>query len=509
MTHARRASGLAAFIAAVLCSAGLTSPAAPRSPPSSHAWGGAGRRTAPLVTEKATSTGRVRLGDPLLVDSRSLSASPTDRGEDREETIIEGFRFTAVEAPAEPLRATARLVIRPPMPGPERVLTWEGGIARGAEIQIPAHCAVTPEMEGPFTALLNLRDAEGGSLFEGTYGFGYPRYRTSSNLELADRRFVVRDDFEGDRIDETRWRIWLTDPGSARVEQKGGRLWVHTEGTVGYNGVVSRAELDTRDLEVVCRAGIQSPGAADHHAIIHLCGCSQWSPDHWLEIKLLSRGENVTRAAAVPSIPVDLAHGDRAALDLIHDAGEGHLFKISSDGFTNMTRAFVRLDGAWQPLGGPFEVPARTTRLELKAEGWRKSDRPSSAWFDDCRLYPRPESSYVVVSFHRADGRRPAVGIAGTWPPVAFDAGNRPFTGRDVTVRLLAADGESLVAEARAGDAMEFGLLKLREAPWDAYPVEAILQIFVKGTQLGPDHVIRGEGVDGLYPDDVYSLTLE
>jgi len=51
--------------------------------------------------------------------------------------------------------------------------------------------------------------------------------------------------------------------------------------------------------------------------------------------------------------------------------------------------------------------------------------------------------------------------------------------------------------------------LSLARSGWDIHPVGAVIRVFANDRQLGPDHVIRSSGVDGLYPDDVYAITLD
>lgn len=97
----------------------------------------------------------------------------------------------------------------------------------------------------------------------------------------------------------------------------------------------------------------------------------------------------------------------------------------------------------------------------------------------------------------------------GKFPPIAFDADNRRFGGGDVMVRLYAEDGTTLEAEASPSGALDYALLPLSAAEWQSYPVPAILRVFLRGEQIGQDHVIDVSGLDGLYPDDVYVLHLE
>ena len=58
------------------------------------------------------------------------------------------------------------------------------------------------------------------------------------------------------------------------------------------------------------------------------------------------------------------------------------------------------------------------------------------------------------------------------------------------------------------GTAFGYAMLALRAAPWDTYPVAAVIRVLANGQQVGPDHLIEMKDVEGLYPDDVYKLVL-
>ena len=78
-----------------------------------------------------------------------------------------------------------------------------------------------------------------------------PRYATSGDLTLVTSGAPIRDAFEGRAIDETSWRIWRSDPERLETWQKDGRYWIRISGRAGYNGLVSLATMETRDVVAV------------------------------------------------------------------------------------------------------------------------------------------------------------------------------------------------------------------------------------------------------------------
>ncbi len=48
-----------------------------------------------------------------------------------------------------------------------------------------------------------------------------------------------------------------------------------------------------------------------------------------------------------------------------------------------------------------------------------------------------------------------------------------------------------------------------KEALWDVYPVEVWLWLILDGRHLGQEVTIPLDGLDGLYPDDVWGLVVE
>ncbi len=337
---------------------------------------------------------------------------------------------------------------------------------------------------------------------------GPPRYSTSGPLERVNDGAPVRDDFEAGAIDTQLWRIWHSDPQTVRLEQRDGRFWIHARGTVGYNGLVSRVDMPTRDVVAVCRMGISSPQGGLHGAILHVCGSGRWSPDHWFELSLRATPAGAARATIGASIPPEHRGGYRGVYWLPSAGAEGYLTKVVCESATNQCRGFVRAGSEWWQIGDAFEVPARRTHLEIKTMGPDKEGASTTMWFDDCRLYPRPETHYVTVVLQRPDGRHPGDAVGGGDHQICFDERNQEIPGCEFTVKLFAADGATLVAETRTGAAFGYGMLKLERAPWELYPAAAVIRVFAGDRQIGPDHVIESRGVEGLYPDDVYTIVL-
>jgi hypothetical protein len=180
--------------------------------------------------------------------------------------------------------------------------------------------------------------------------------------------------------------------------------------------------------------------------------------------------------------------------------------KVECEAATSTCAGSVEVAGAWWRIGDAFEVPARESHLEVKTAGGTDGGGSSRIWFDDCRVYPRAATHDVGVVLRRRDGS-PAV-PAGL-EPVCFDGAGEPIPGCDLRVQLLTADGATLIDETRVGRSFGFAMLRLARAPWDLYPVAARIRVLAGERPLEPDQLIQSSGVEGLYPDDVYVVTID
>ena len=386
--------------------------------------------------------------------------------------------------------------------------TFQTSVAEGREtreIRIPAGLEISKEMEGPFQARLTIAAGDGVA-FDGAFSFGYPRYTRSLALR-RESTTTVRDAFDAPAIDTKRWRVWISDPSRARVEQKGGRLWIEANDEVSYNGLASMERLALREVVAVCRAGVASSGTALHAAIVHLCGSGPLSPDYWFEVQLRDgAGGSATAHTEVSTPRGEPAQGYQGPYALPADGNQGHLVKVECEAATATCSGSVEVSGAWWRIGDAFEVPARESHLELKTAGGVNGGGSSRIWFDDCRIYPRPATHDVSVMLRRRDGSSP---IPTGLEPVCFDGEDEPIPGCDLRVQLLTADGATVIDETRVGRSFGFAMLRLARAPWSLYPVAARIRVLAGERPLGPDQIIESAGVEGLYPDDVYVLTID
>ena len=221
----------------------------------------AGRRVAPMTIAATASPAGLVLSDPRLVDdlTEEEDAASGRRGPTRARSIV-SFVFTVERAARDQNDAEASIEIETAAGSRTSFTSKISRLKTGASVEIAAPLPITRGMEGPSKAALTVRGRKGDVLFTGSYGFGYPRYASSGGLKRVSSSAVIRDDFDANTIDQDLWRVWLSNPAEAAVEQKDGRLWVRVSGRSGYNGLTSNTETGTRDVVLACRAGIESTG---------------------------------------------------------------------------------------------------------------------------------------------------------------------------------------------------------------------------------------------------------
>lgn len=342
--------------------------------------------------------------------------------------------------------------------------------------------------------------------------------RAVTGIRLLERGAVLADDFEGRQMDDRHWRLWQMDPAKTVVEQKGGRLELTVTGSVAHNGVTSQPTVKYKDVVLVAEMDIRSQGAEPHHLALHLCGGdSTRSPDHWTEVNVIDLGD-MARLATLTARPetTDNRQAEQT-LVLPHPPGKGFLCRIELNGSTNLAALSVKTPEGWRPIADPIDLNLRTIHTELKVDGYDvapggpRPETVSRAWFDNVRIYPRPQSHSVGVRLVTPAGepiwRRPNDG----WPPIFTDASGRTRRIDELTVQLLTADGSRVVASSQSKN-MGFYLLPLKDAPWDVYPVSAQIRVLLDGKPLGDPariEVREGRATEGLYPDDVYNVVME
>jgi hypothetical protein len=341
--------------------------------------------------------------------------------------------------------------------------------------------------------------------------------REATSIRLVERGALLMEDFNSESIDTKRWRIWKDNPDQVTVEQRGGRLDLTACGSVSHNGLAGLVFGKYKDVVLVGEMDIRSQGPSPHHLALHLCGSEPLrSPDHWTEVVMTDLGATarISTWTAGPEGPD--YHQNQQALELPHPAGHSFLCRIELNGSTNMAELWVKAPDGWRPISDPVELALRTVHAEVKFNG---NDRAhavdqtattSQAWFDGVRIYPRPKCHHVGILLVRSNGKPIWHTKNGAWPPFFTDASGKERKLKELQVELRTEDG-TLVAAAQSEN-QGFYLLPLRDAPWDVYPVPAQVRVLLDGKVLGKPLQLKrpGDGVtQGLYPDDVYNVTIE
>jgi hypothetical protein len=338
-----------------------------------------------------------------------------------------------------------------------------------------------------------------------------PPITAAASIRLVERGAVLMEDFDARSLDRTRWRVWQENPDRTTVRQENGRLDLTARGPIGHNGLWGLTTAKYKDVVLVGEMDIRSKGSSPHRLALHLCGGDgARSPDHWVEIDMLDLGGKA-RFSPMAALPLGLNRHQDQSLELPHPTGQRFLCRIILNGDTNRTELSVKTDQGWRRICDSIELPLRTIHTEVKLHGSQGStgakETESQAWFDNVRIYPRPENHHVGIRLVRPDGGQIWFRENGGWPPKITDSQRGVRSIEDIEVQLRTADGKQ-VASVRSSN-MGFYLLPLKNAPWDVYPVAAEVHVLLDGKTLGSPIKIECRGVGGLYPDDVYDVAIQ
>ena len=217
------------------------------------------------------------------------------------------------------------------------------------------------------------------------------------------------------------------------------------------------------------------------------------------------------RFSPMAALPVGLNRHQDQFLDLPHPAEQSFVCRLTLNGDTNQTELSVKTAEGWRRICDLIDLPLRTIHTEVKLHGSQGAagaeETTSQAWFDNVRIYPRPENHHVGIRLVRPDGGQIWFREDNSWPPKIIDAEGKSRSIEDIEVQLRTADGRQ-IASVRSGN-MGFYLLPLKDAPWDVYPVATEVRVLLDGKMLGKPLQIECRGVQGLYPDDVYDVVLQ
>ncbi len=338
-----------------------------------------------------------------------------------------------------------------------------------------------------------------------------PPITAAMSIRLVERGAILAEDFDAKDLDRAKWRVWQENADRTTVGQDNGRLKLTARGPIGHNGLWGLTTAKYKDVVLVGEMDIRSQGSSPHRLALHLCGGDGVrSPDHWVEIDMVDLGDKV-RFTPMAALPLGLDRHQDQSLGLPHPPEGSFLCRLTLNGDTNLTELSAKTAAGWQRICDPIELPLRMIHTEVKLHGSPGTagaeETTSQAWFDNVRIYPRPENHHVGIRLVRPDGGPIWYRDNGGWPPKIIDSEGRIRSIEDIEVQLCTADGKQ-VASVRSSN-MGFYLLPLKDASWDVYPVAAEVRALLDGKVLGKPLQIECKGVDGLYPDDVYDVMLQ
>jgi hypothetical protein len=344
------------------------------------------------------------------------------------------------------------------------------------------------------------------------------------DVKLRQRGALLVDGFDGAEIDEEQWRnnnrindglwrVWISDEDKVKFSIKDGRYYIDGHGRLFHNGLWSMPGHKYKDVLLVARMDIRSKGPDPHECILHFCGGDMpLSPDHWVEICMMDQDDEALFKVCATLPKGMYTQWDRTLV--LPRKGDGSFIgKVELDAGTNLCTAAVWDGKTWRHIIDPVELPLRTTHCEIKMrrqwKGKGPGDTKSTLWFDDVRIYPRPQTHPLMVRIVLKDGSYPWYrGEGESWPPKIHVAGQKERSIEDLVVQLWTVDGKTMVAQTQSQH-MGHYMLKLANSPWNLYPVSAKIRLVLDGKVLGREVLIEAKGMEGMYPDDVWDLIME
>lgn len=336
-----------------------------------------------------------------------------------------------------------------------------------------------------------------------------PTIRTGVvGIQLRERGALLIEDFEGDSVDEKKWRIWHSDPEAVHFSVRDGRFEIRAEGHIQHNGLWSLNAARFKEVTLVGRMDIHTEGPNPHDLLLHLCGGDMpTSPDHWVEVAMRDVGDGKARFGVFAAVEKGGFTEPVKAVVLERGADEGFLARLSLNGSTNLCTTEVQdANGTWHEIVKPIPLYLRTTHCEIKMRGGGAPTK-SAGCFKDVRIYPRATSHPTLVRLVMRDGTPIYTRVDGSWPPKVQIADENPRGVDDLVVELWTADGKTRVSRVQSPNFAHY-MLRLDCEKWDVFPVGVVVRVSCDGTSLG-EAEIPLNGLDGLYPDDVYDVLME
>jgi hypothetical protein len=311
---------------------------------------------------------------------------------------------------------------------------------------------------------------------------------------------LVADSFDNPALDTQMWHrpdwLWKNDTNLAvRVED--GHLRISgISRPVGrhhqYTGVLSTY---FRETDVVLSARLRvatpfdKPGRIRHQ--VHLC-TGDW-PDFFTEINFgkIDTGPPRWLSGYLDKIWEYSGYGQYLSPTLPatgNEATDWHQVLIVHDGTTHATQNYLIKDGIWKPVGPPHQIKMNHSHIELKVDV-AVPDVSVAVDFDDVSLYPSPARhpvTIVVDSRLNQKRDRPAQPIG------------------KLQVKLMEKSSKQILGE---GMTDEGGQAQVTLKSDLIYPVAAQIEVS-NNERVLVTSTIRREGARGLYPADVWMVSL-
>lgn len=332
-------------------------------------------------------------------------------------------------------------------------------------------------------------------------------------VHLRERGALLIENFDGDSVNEKKWRIWHSDPDTVGLSVRDGRFEIRGEGHLQHNGLWSLNPARFKDVTLVGRMNVQSKGSNPHDLLLHLCGGDMpTSPDHWVEVAMRDIGNGKARFSVFAAVEKGgFTERDREIV-LERGADEGFLARLTLNGSNNLCSTEVQdANGHWHETARPIPLYLRTTHCEVKMRGGASGEQgeltSSVGWFDDVRIYPRAVSHPILVRLVMRDGTPIYTRKGGSWPPRIRIGDEEPRGLDDLVVELWSADEKTRISRVQSSNFAHY-MLSLDHDGWDVFPVSGMIRVSCDGKSLG-EVEISMNGLDGLYPDDVYDVFIE
>jgi len=336
---------------------------------------------------------------------------------------------------------------------------------------------------------------------------------------------LARDDFNSGKLDPRIWRTVISNPDGIQVEVDQGELCFRgTLDPVPKGQLPSKfyqtTHVDTppsRETDVCAAVRMKIPsGIAEtpgYHAVkAHLCGLH---PDTYAEV-LLGRVDGPETGRLMKKYwgaNKEISRKYPGAINIPPPDSEGWWFEVNNcdpmgasevvgkplalrgdererfyevlltyDKPTGLASAQIKLDEGWTQIGHSEPIIHNLSWVELKYYNITETHGTyHEARFDDCRLYLNPKRH-----------------------PVRFIATmeGAPYRTEPLRFVLLTHDGKTKIGE---GLADETGLadVSVDSPEWFVFPQAALVHIY-EGEKLIARSRIESNGVDGLYPHDVW-----